>query len=150
MKWGIVLLTLIASFSVYAEPDTALTLALNEPDELSAQRQSAVERLHKLLKQKSQGIKPIAELPVSVPKAKPTDTKAAEIIIPVKKTHVAKAVDSKVLQVAKKKSLTKKKINIAVVAWGGALIDDHHFERLMSDQRLAISAIHDKYNVRRS
>lgn len=144
MKRIMLLLTLFLSISVQADTNTPLIVALNEPDQLLAQRQAAVERLHKLLEQKQQGIKPTAKLPVVIRKIDPIEkpvqeTKALDKknVTVLKNTQIAKVVESASIQTAKQKIAAKKKINIAVIAWGGDLIDDHHFERLMSDRRLA-------------
>ncbi len=132
MKRGMALLILLASFGINAETNVPLTLALNEPDQLLAQRQAAVMRLEKLLEQKKSGIKPVAEMP------KVTHvTTSIQKRQPVKKLKVAKIVKSKKAQAAEIEPVKNKKLNVAVVAWGGELIDGHHFERLMSDQRMA-------------
>ena len=133
MKWGTAFFTLFISVFVQADNNSPLIIALNEPGQLLEQRQAAVERLKKLLEQKRAGIKPTAEMLVSTPRA----TTIKPVAVPAKKIKIAKAVDSDTLVKAKNKVVEKKKQKVAVIAWAGALIDDHHFERLMSDQRMA-------------
>ena len=132
MKWGMALFILSMSGFAQADTNMPLTVALNEPDKLIEQRQAAVARLQKLLEQKRQGIKPVA-----THKATAARKSIKSAVTPKKPVNVAKVVESSSVVAAKKKSVTRKKINVAVVAWGGALIDDHHFERQMSNRRMA-------------
>jgi len=133
MKWGTAFLTLFISAFAQADSNSPLIIALNEPGQLLEQRQAAVERVKKLLEQKRAGIKPTAEPPVVTRKTSPVAKPAKKKAATVKKTSITKVVEAPAV---KTKPVFEKK-KIAVVVWGGSLIDDHHFERVMSDQRMA-------------
>jgi len=127
----ITIIILFTPFFTSADEGMPLVVALNEPDKLLEQRQAAVERLNKLLEQKRLGITPTAVLPVA------TQTPVVKPVEKIQKQQVAKAVSSETVQAIKKAEVAKKKLNVAVLAWGGALIDDHHFEREMSNYQMA-------------
>jgi len=131
MKWAVTLF-LLASSVTHADSKAPLVIALNEPDQLVQQRQSAVERLKKLIEQKRAGIKPTAELPVVKRKVNPVAKPAKKKVTEIKKTTVAKIVESPAVKTKPK----REKLKVAIIAWGGSLIDDHHFERVMSDRRM--------------